>query len=362
MVVCTRRVGEGVLRQVMGDKQEEEPAEGSGETVDIGGLRVPKSMMDDLQRALNENRSKLDQQIAGLLRGSVTEVDFGTAAAILGAMDLPASPDLILKGRDWQEDGNLARWVSLAVAASTYRQAPDEVRGLISQDPRAQDVVATSHRQEMVKEFGRLLDDTDYFRKQAELAHGPEAVWQRFLQNNQWILGGSLSVQFLHAWDEARLEQTVVGSSVKGEGKRNDALLQTAGRVHSLVFVEIKHHQTKLLGDEYRPGIWAPSKELSGGVVQVQGTVQRAVMDIGQRLQEKDSDGSDIPAGFSYLFRPRSYLIIGTLEQLTGERGGLNTDKFQSFELYRRHIQEPEIVTFDELRARAEGLLDVSGV
>ena len=110
------------------------------------------------------------------------------------------------------------------------------------------------------------------------------------------------------------------------------------------------------------PVSWAPSRELSGGVAQVQGTVQRATFDIRERLQERGNDGSDIPGAFSYLLRPRSYLIIGSLKQLLGERGGLNTDKYQSFELYRRHTQEPETVTFDELLARAEGLLEVSNV
>jgi hypothetical protein len=252
--------------------------------------------------------------------------------------------------------------VAVLLTSAVYRQTPDHVRGLITQDPAARDVVAIRHRQVGIREFRRLLQDDSYFDARALQVGTREAVWQQFMQNNQWILGGSLSVQFLPAWNEERLEQTVVGASVSGAGKRSDALLRTAGRVHSLVFVEIKHHRTELLGREYRPGIWAPSRELGGGVAQVQGTVQRATIDIRERLQERASDGSDIPGAFSYLLRPRSYLIIGSLEQLLGEGGGLNTDKYQSFELYRRHTQEPEIVTFDELLARAEGLLEVSDV
>jgi Domain of unknown function (DUF4263) len=80
---------------------------------------------------------------------------------------------------------------------------------------------------------------------------GPEAVWQRFLEDNRWIFGGSLSLQFLASWDEKRLEQVVVGSSIGSVGKRADALLRTTSLVHSMIFVEIKHHRTKLLGEEY---------------------------------------------------------------------------------------------------------------
>jgi hypothetical protein len=34
--------------------------------------------------------------------------------------------------------------------------------------------------------------------------------------------------------------------------------------------------------------------------------------------------------------------------------GGINEAKFRSFELYRRHMTRPEILTFDELLERAK--------
>ncbi len=274
--------------------------------------------------------------------------------------ELADSGELYLPGKP--DDIAGSEWLRLLAVASTYSQRPNEIRDLIREDPAARDVVAVSRRREQTVKFRRLLTDASYFDEQTSELGGPERVWQFFLEENQWILGGSLSVQFLAAWDQDRLEQTIAGSSVAGPGKRSDALLRTVGRVRSLAFVEIKHHRTALLGDEYRSGCWAPSKELSGGVAQVQGTVQRAVAAIGHRLQEQDPDGSDIPGEFSYLFRPRSYLIIGSLDELYGEAGGLHVGKFQSFELYRRHMDEPEIITFDELLARTEGLLDMPDV
>jgi hypothetical protein len=156
------------------------------------------------------------------------------------------------------------------------------------------------------------------------------------------------------------LEQVVAGSSVAGVGKRIDALLTTAGRVRSMCFLEIKHHRTRLLSVEYRPGCWSPSKELSGGVAQLHGTVQRAVAAIGSRLQYVASDGSDIPGEYTYLLRPRSFLILGSLDEFIGEAGGIHRGKYESFELYRRHMQEPDIITFDELLARAEWLVDMA--
>jgi hypothetical protein len=95
---------------------------------------------------------------------------------------------------------------------------------------------------------------------------------------------------------------------------------------------------------------------LSGGIVQVQGTVQRAADTIGYRLSDLASDGTEIPGEFTYMIRPRSFLIIGTLKEFIGQAGGIDRYRYQSFELYRRHLQEPEIVTFDELLAGAEAM------
>ena len=75
---------------------------------------------------------------------------------------------------------------------------------------------------------------------------------------------------------------------------------------------------------------------------------------IADRLADKAADGSDIPGEFTYLIRPRSFLVIGRLDELVGESGGDHEERIRSFELYRRHLQEPEVVTFDELLARAE--------
>lgn len=244
---------------------------------------------------------------------------------------------------------------------SIYREDPDRFRQLITDDASARDVVAVARRRAQVDQFRRFLDDDAYFDAQIPRGRGPEAVWQRFLEDNPWILGVSLTGQLVTSWNAERLEQVVVGSSVSGPGKRADALLRTAGRIRSMVFAEIKHHRTRLLAEQYRPGCWSPSRELAGGVAQVHGTVQRATASIGTRLPDLAPDGSELPAEFTYLLRPHSYLVVGRLEEFVGQSGGHHQDRIQSFELYRRHLQEPEIITFDELLARAEWLVDAGG-
>ena len=248
---------------------------------------------------------------------------------------------------------------SPAALTSLYRNDPDAFRRLITDDTSASDVIAVAYRRKQVEHFRQLLEDSDYFDDQVKLSgiSRPEDVWQRFFESNPWILGASLTGQILTSWSSEKLEQVVAGRSVAGVGKRTDALLRTAGRIRSLVFAEFKTHRTPLLDprkEPYRPGCYAPSADLTGGVTQLQGTVHRALTEIGERLASLAPDGSEIPDDYSYLIRPRAFLLIGSLEQLRGAQGGVHTDRFRSFELYRRNTAEPEILTYDELLARAE--------
>lgn len=250
--------------------------------------------------------------------------------------------------------------------AKAYQRHPNLFRELVSNDAAAGDVIALAHRRQQIDRFRKLLDDEAYFESEkAEIENaGNEAVWQRFFEQNPWIFGVSLTGQLLTSWDEERLEQTVAGRSIASVGKRADALLRTSGRIRSMVFAEIKTHKESLLKptpQAHRPGCWAPSTELSGGVVQAQGTVHLAVDQIRERLQDTASDGSDIPGEFTYLLRPRSYLIIGNLDSLKGENGGYHREKFRSFELFRRELVQPEVLTFDEVLARAEWAVESAG-
>jgi hypothetical protein len=238
---------------------------------------------------------------------------------------------------------------------SLYTANPAKLRELIENDVSANDVIALASRREAVAKFAAMLTDDDYFNSlvPTEGSGSPERVWQTFFESNPWILGLSVASQLLTSWDERRLEQIVDGHDISGGGKRVDALMRTTGRIRSMVLLEIKTHRASLLGVEYRKGCWAPSSELIGGVAQIQGTVHRAVKEIGERVASHAGDGSEIPNDFTYLIRPRSLLVIGKLDELQGEMGGDHADKIRSFELFRRSTLEPEVVTFDELYQKA---------
>lgn len=236
--------------------------------------------------------------------------------------------------------------------AALYGRDPASLRQLIELDANAEDVIAISRRREVVGYFRKLLDDPDFFDQVAAGYSGPEKVWQILFETEPWLLGANLAGQVITKWSEDKLEQVVTGASVSGAGKRTDALMRTNGRIRAMIFAEIKHHRTLLVEKEYRSGCWAPSTDLSGGVVQIQQTVHLATRDIQGRLADKGEDGAET-GEHTYVVRPRSFLIAGSLDQLRGP-GGVHKEKYESFELYRRNLYEPEIVTFDELLARAE--------
>lgn len=225
-----------------------------------------------------------------------------------------------------------------------------------------EDVIAVGYRKKQLQIFKKLLDDSDFFEEiKAKKNLKDEGVWQKFFEKNPWIFGYGLSYIQLSSFDDKKLEQVVSGHTITNHGKRVDALLRTRGIISSLCFVEIKTHKTELLQTKsYRSGCWAPSDELAGGISQVQGTVTRATEAIFNKLTITDDDGN--PTGevaFNYI--PKSFMLIGSLQEFMTENG-VNEERYRSFELFRRNITSPEIITFDELYERAKYIVSQNEV
>lgn len=225
---------------------------------------------------------------------------------------------------------------------------------VIKSEITKEDIVAIGYRKKQLDTFKNLLANPDYFseiKKRKETT--TEGLWQKYFEKNKWIFGYGLSYLFLSSLDDKKLEQVVQGHDVTSIGKRVDALMKTKGLISSLCFVEIKTHKTPLLQTKsYRPGCWAPSKELTEAVSQIQGTVASAVKSLTQKISLSDESGN--PTGEeAYNYMPKSYLVIGCLDEFTNEHG-VNEDQYRSFEIYRKNIISPEIITFDELYERTK--------
>lgn len=229
----------------------------------------------------------------------------------------------------------------------------------LQSDLTKEDVIALGYRKRQLGTFSKLLASPEYFEqvRQQKNASGAEALWQLFFEKNRWVFGYGLSYFFVTGFESRKLEQVVQGHNLLERGKRIDGLMKTRGVINSLCFVEIKTHNTPLLESAaYRPGCWAPSRELAGAVSQVQGTVSAAMQHLHGLIQPAKHDGT--PTGEAvFNYKPRAFIVIGSTGQFVTDTG-VNTEKVRSFELYRNAVDGIDIVTFDELYERSKFIVE----
>ena len=175
----------------------------------------------------------------------------------------------------------------------------------------------------------------------------PEDAWQEFLDANTWIFGYGLNYQVLRTV-QAQPNYGGAGVDRRG-GRRGDYLQSTDGAVRFTVLLEIKTPQTKLLRTEYRNGAYGASHDLAGAVSQVQTS-----------CHVWQTEGAQNPRNYEQMrgvltVRPKGILVIGHASQL-GDH-----DQKVAFELLRRNTIDPEIITFDELHARARFIVAEHG-
>jgi hypothetical protein len=111
--------------------------------------------------------------------------------------------------------------------------------------------------------------------------------------------------------------------------------------------IEIKTPGAALCGGAYRldSGIYAPGKDVAGGVVQVLGQRDKFVSHVNTLRAESGAD--------FHAYNPRCFLLVGKVESLPDDATK------RSFELFRNGQADVQILTFDEARARLQGIRDV---
>lgn len=223
---------------------------------------------------------------------------------------------------------------------------PTLLNKIVENDLTENDVVSIGYRKKQLEIFETMLKNDSL----------NESDWQNFFEKNSWIFGYGLSYVFSTNLDDKKLEQVVSGFDFNNNGKRVDGLLKTAGFINSLCFVEIKTHKTSLLKNEYRAGCWNISNEFSGAVSQIQNTVYLANKKIQDSVKMKDTEGY-FNGEEIFNFHPKAYLIIGKLDEFK-KNEEVHYDKYRSFELFRKNVTSPEIITFDELYERAKFIID----
>ena len=175
----------------------------------------------------------------------------------------------------------------------------------------------------------------------AHKTNSDEEFWQLTFNENTYVLSQVFAVPVVFIQGKAYVGGTKLDRT---EGKVIDYLFSAESSTESLL-VELKTPETKLLGAEYRAGVYAPSAELAGSIVQA--LTYRA--ELIQNLRS-------ITEGTSHslkTFNPRCVLVIGNYEaQLVDDA------RKRSFELFRASSQV-EVVTYDELFRKVEILAEL---
>ncbi len=192
-------------------------------------------------------------------------------------------------------------------------------------------------RELAVQTFAEHVDSDDW----------SEEDWQSFFESNTWIFGYGLSYRFLST---LQTQPIYLGALVSGSGgQRGDFLMAGEAERRFTVLVEIKKPSSLLVADgEYRNRVHLLGRDLVGGISQLQVNCRNWELrgaqddDNRERLEQRQS---------SYTVMPKGILIIGHTRQLD------RVSKRTTFELHRRNLQNPEIVTFDELLERSRHLL-----
>jgi hypothetical protein len=234
------------------------------------------------------------------------------------------------------------------------------VRTRLDGELTEQDMQMLVNRRRTVLHFRRLLEEEGFIESETTRlsADGIERVWQLFFEDNPWIFGYGLTLVACEAVSDEGLEAITSGANVfTGGGKRIDAAMRTRGFIQSLVFAEIKRHDTPLLmTNQYRkPDVYQVSRQVSGAVAQVQKTTHKAVAKL-QDLHRQHTDTGSFEFEVSTI-APRQIVIVGHLGELAPS-DQVNIEKMSSFELFRRNQNGVEIITFDELYERARFIVE----
>lgn len=192
------------------------------------------------------------------------------------------------------------------------------------------------------------LKALEEFEAQIKAGKWTEDDWYKFFKANQWIFGHGLSYKFLN---EIKAQAYVGGQAADRKGaKLPDYLMETVAEIRFSVLVEVKRPETPLLDMKapYRPNVFNLAEDLTGGVAQVQTYCDEWKTESNSRANRKIE---------AMTYEPKGILLIGNLAQFEGND---KDDMARSFELFRRSLHNPEVLTFDELLDRARFMVNSS--
>jgi len=169
-----------------------------------------------------------------------------------------------------------------------------------------------------------------------------EEFWQKTLEENSFVL----SQIFAYPVIVVKGKAYVGGKSISNSGGNLVDFLAKNDISKNAVLIEIKTPTTQLLNGQYRSNAYSISTDLSGAIVQVANYKNSLQNEYHNLVDSKD----DLDA-----FEPRCLVIAGNYSKEIGR----SSTKKKSLDLFRSHLKEIEIITYDELFGKIQFLVNL---
>lgn len=290
------------------------------------------------------------------LRSDMEEIPLGNKVYI----PMDAASLLIIKRlkRNWQTSDLLSDPETLQVVEEVVNflsrgNSLDDIKGALQQvEAGGLQQISAGVNLELLTRTSQLIRNN--------LHNDKESFWQKaILEDNPWILEQLFSSPYV----VCNNQPYVGGKSPNNTGGNYPDFLCKNKLTNNTAIVEIKTPCTKLLYGKqpYRQNSYALSTELSGAVNQVLTSRQSFISNIHPLYYESK--------GSFEAYSPRCIIIIGNLSELEIERSSskavpfskerFDDAKLSTFELFRNSVNGVEIVTYDELLGRIDGLIQL---
>ena len=159
-----------------------------------------------------------------------------------------------------------------------------------------------------------------------------ENFWQKTLEDYSFVL----SQVFAYPVVVVREKAYVGGKDINNSGGNLVDFLAKNAISKNAVLIEIKTPTANLLGKLYRGNAFSISSELTGALVQI-ANYRNSLQSQYEELLHKNEIDLDDP------FDPVCAVIIGNFSKEVSQ----DSNKRRSFELFRSHLKDIMIVTYD---------------
>ena len=212
------------------------------------------------------------------------------------------------------------------------------------------DLVNIGYRKQQLNLFKNLINDpnalTQYQKLNQLSSHSEEKTWQHFFEKNEWIFGYGLDYRF-----NKILQREAYLNTTNLDGSNSVITDYVVADNKFTTFVEIKRPNTPLFkSQKLRANCW----RLSNDLYEAHGQILEQKIS-GQTKFETNqagycTQGNRIKQG---AYDSKAILIIGSWHEIEKDDQYTQDLKIRTLELFRRDLRNIEIITFDELYARA---------